>query len=181
MVAEIQVRGKLPRRFSKVFYNQCMNQKIEFTQSTKPLLIQSIVIGVGGLLLLLFSTSLFRAFDDFVSFDVSSLTRLSRWIVILLVVLALLVAYKNSKKVRYYATKDSIIIERGAFGAKQKKIYDVAHVTGMRMDQSFLGSKFGYGNVTLDLSMMTNAETIRLAGLENPEAALAELRGLTNK
>lgn len=179
MVAQSNNLRKLALLKPKVFYNQGMNQKIEFTQSTKPFLIQSIVIGVGGLILLIFSTSLFRAFDDFASFDASGLTRLARWIVILLIILALLVAYTNSKKVRYYATKDSIIIERGAFGAKQKKIYDMAHVTGMRMDQTFMGAKLGYGNITLDLSMMTNAETIRLIGLDNPEAALAELRGLT--
>lgn len=158
-----------------------MSEKTELKTSSVPVKIQMLCIGIAGLVLLLFATSLFRAFDDFVSFDASGLTRFIRWIVVIVVVLALFTAYKNSKKTSYFITKDSLIIERGYFGAKQKNIYDIGHVTGINMNQSALGARMGYGTVVLDLSIMTKAKKIKLSGVENPEQVVATIRTALKK
>jgi uncharacterized membrane protein YdbT with pleckstrin-like domain len=158
-----------------------MNEKTVLKRSEMPMMIQLIVVGITGILLFIFASQLFRAIDNVLPFDTSALTALARFIMFGLLVVALIIVYLNSKKVSYYMTKDSIAVVRGAFGAKNKRVYGLDNVTGMSMNQSFLGSKMNYGNVTVELSMMTSAETIQLTNLDDPERVLEHIRKITKK
>ncbi len=157
-----------------------MNEKTVFKRSEMPMMIQLIVVGISGIFLFIFASQLFRAFDNVLPFDTSALTALARFIMFGLLLVALGIVYLNSKKVSYYMTKDSIAVVKGGFGSKNKRIYGLDNVTGMSMGQSFLGTKMNYGWVTVELSMMTSAETIQLTNLENPDKVLKLIREHTN-
>jgi uncharacterized membrane protein YdbT with pleckstrin-like domain len=158
-----------------------MNEKIDLKRSEIPMMMQLIVVGISGIVLFVFASQLFRAIDNLIPLDTSGLTSYARLILFVLLLVALGLVYIKSKKVSYYMTKDSITVVKGTFGAKNKRIYGLDAVTGMNMSQSFLGSKMNYGNITVDLSMMTSAETVQLTSLENPNKVLEQIRVFTKK
>lgn len=158
-----------------------MNEKTDIIRSKKPIELQMAGVVILALIVFIFTTQIFRGIDGIMPFDMSGLTSLARWFVILATIVCVAMVWLRGNKSSYFVTKDSIVISRGTFGAKRKQVYGMEYVTGMSMNQSFFGSKFNYGHITLDLSLMTAAEVVRLTNVENPETTLQMLRTLAKK
>lgn len=158
-----------------------MNEKTEIIRSKKPVQFQMLGTGIMGVVLFIFSTQVFRGIDNLMPLDMSGLTSLVRWLVLFVTIIGIAMVWVRGNKSRYYVTKDSVLISRGSLGTKRQQIYGMDNVTGMRMEQSFLGSKYNYGHITLDLSLMTSAEVVRLTNVDSPEETVQKLRLLTKK
>jgi hypothetical protein len=153
-----------------------VDDSLEIKRSTQPAQYQAGIVIAFSIILLIFATQLFNAFDNLVGADTSFLTRLARWIIIGLTVAALLIIHSNKKKLSYSATADSIIVRRRMLGAVKKKYYAISSVTSVELDQSFFGGQMGYGNIVVNMDRLGKTETITLMGVEDPEKTLSKIQ-----
>jgi hypothetical protein len=158
-----------------------MNQTIE--KSLQPVKFQLAVLGVSGFLLSLFASRLIRAFDDVVTdIDLSGLAKISWLLVIGFTILAMILAWINSKSAVYELTKDSIIIGgSGLSGASNKKVYSVLHVTSVSVKQTWFGRKYNYGRVIVNMDRLEDNRTLRLVNIIDPGKVADQITGLQRR
>ena len=153
-----------------------MSDTFEIKKSIQPMYIWAGGVLIFGIVLLIFATSLFRAFDDIVPADMSALTRLARWIIVGVVVFSILTIRANIRRISYCATQDSIIVARKMFGSLRKKNYSIRSVTSVEVSQSYFGSLMNYGDIVIRMDRLGNTETLVLTGVDDPDKTLDQLQ-----
>lgn len=157
-----------------------MQETFEINRSRQPMYVQIAAILSIGILLLVFSASLSRTFDNAVSADFSALTQLTRLTILFLVIGSVLTVRARIKRVSYSATRESIIIRKKMFGTSNKKYYSISQVTSVELNQSYMGSVLGYGNIEIIMDKLGKTENIVLEGIEDPEDTLRKLQNFVN-